>query len=150
MRMQCHDNISVLSVPQQRKAFATYRWRMHCWWQFSLNPVVSSNDTTYETWLAYLLKSTIIYDINHHLSPKWRHAFNAARTTLHMLRERIHILRKRPQDIPRSPRPRCVVMTSRTTDTQPLPHDRVCPEANLILRGQVRNSHHLARGCLPS
>jgi hypothetical protein len=31
------------------------------------------------------------------------HAFNAAWTTLHTLQERIHALRKSPQDIPRSP-----------------------------------------------
>jgi hypothetical protein len=48
MRMQCHANVSVLSVPHQRKAFATYRWRTHSQWQFVLIPVVSSNDTTYE------------------------------------------------------------------------------------------------------
>jgi hypothetical protein len=47
-------------------------------------------------------------------------AFNNARITLHTLVERIHVLRKRPQDISRSPRPRCMVMASRTTDTQPL------------------------------
>jgi hypothetical protein len=78
------------------------------------------------------------------------HAFNAARTVLHMLRERIHILRKRPQDIPRSPRPRCVVVASHTTDMQPLPHDRDCPQANLVLRGRDQNSHHPAGGYLPS
>jgi hypothetical protein len=44
-------------------------------------------------------------------------AFNTAWTKLHTLRERIHVFRKRPQNIPRSPRPRCVVMTSRTIDT---------------------------------
>jgi hypothetical protein len=56
-------------------------------------------------------------------------AFNAAQTTMHMLRERIHILQKRPQDIPKSPHPRCAVVASRTTDTQPLPHDRDYPKA---------------------
>jgi hypothetical protein len=54
--------------------------------------------------------------------------FNIARTTLHTLRERIYILRKRPQGIPRSPRPRCVVVTSRTIDAQPLTHDRDYPK----------------------
>jgi hypothetical protein len=43
-------------------------------------------------------------------------AFDAAQIALHTLQERIHILRKRPQDIPMSPRPRCVVATSRTID----------------------------------
>jgi hypothetical protein len=76
--------------------------------------------------------------------------FNATRTVLHTLREHIHVLSKRPQDIPRSPRPRCTVVTSRTIDMQPLPHDRDCHQANLILRGRVRDSHHLVGGYLPS
>jgi hypothetical protein len=33
---------------------------------------------------------------------------------------------------------------------QPLTHDRDCPQASLILRGWVLNSHHLAGGYLPS
>jgi hypothetical protein len=70
--------------------------------------------------------------------------------TLHTLRERIHILRKRPKDIPRSTHPRCVVVTSSMTDTYPLPHDRDCPQANLVLRGQVRDSYHPAKGYLHS
>jgi hypothetical protein len=82
--------------------------------------------------------------------PSDTHAFNAAQTVLHTLRECIHILRKRPQDIPRFTRPRCVVMTSRTTDTQLLPQDRDYPEASLVLRGWIRDSHHLAGGYLPS
>jgi hypothetical protein len=59
-------------------------------------------------------------------------AFNAA--ALHTLREHIHVLRKRSQDIPRSPRSRCVVVTSHMTDMQLLLHDRDCPKENLILR----------------
>jgi hypothetical protein len=51
--------------------------------------------------------------------PTSARAFNATWTTLHTLRERIHVLRKRPQDIPRSPRPRCMVIANRMTDTQP-------------------------------
>jgi hypothetical protein len=55
MGMQCHDIMSVLSVPHQKKSFYhTYRRRMYNRWQIRLNPVVSSNDTTYEMWLAYL------------------------------------------------------------------------------------------------
>jgi hypothetical protein len=69
--------------------------------------------------------------------------FNATRTTMYMVRERIHVLRKKPKDIHRSPRPRCAVVVSRTIDTQPLPHDRDCPQARLVLRGWVRDSHHL-------
>jgi hypothetical protein len=38
----------------------------------TLIPIVTSSDTIYETWLVYPQKSTIISDIHHHLSPKWR------------------------------------------------------------------------------
>jgi hypothetical protein len=69
--------------------------------------------------------------------PSGTHAFNAARTMLHMLQEYIHVLRKRPQDIPRSPLSRCMIVDNRTTDTQPLPHDRDYPQESLILRGRV-------------
>jgi hypothetical protein len=82
--------------------------------------------------------------------PSGTRAFNAARTTLHTLQERIHVLRKRPQDIPRSPHRRCAVVVSRTIDTQPLPHDRDCPQANLVLRGRAQDSRHLAGGYLHS
>jgi hypothetical protein len=78
--------------------------------------------------------------------PSGVRAFNAARTTLHTLREHIYVLRKRPQGIPRSPRPRCVVVTSRTIDAQPLLHDRDCPQKSLILRGWIWDSHLLAGG----
>jgi hypothetical protein len=53
--------------------------------------------------------------------PSGIRVFNDARTALHTLRERIHILRKIPQEIPRSLGPRCAVVTSRMTDTHPLP-----------------------------
>jgi hypothetical protein len=82
--------------------------------------------------------------------PSGTRAFNAAHTVLHTLRERIHVLSKRPQNIHRSPRLRCAVMASHTTDTQPLPHDRDRPQANLVLRERIRDSHHPARGHLPS
>jgi hypothetical protein len=45
------------------------------------------------------------------------HAFSTAWIALYTLRERIHVLRMRLQDIPRSTCPRCTVVTSRTTDT---------------------------------
>jgi hypothetical protein len=41
-------------------------------------------------------------------------------------------------------------MVSHTTNTQPLLYDRDCHQANLILRGQVWDSHHLAGGYLTS
>jgi hypothetical protein len=43
-----------------------------------------------------------------------------------------------------------MIVTSRTTDTQPLLHDRNYPQASLVLRGQIRDSHHLAGGYFPS
>jgi hypothetical protein len=41
-------------------------------------------------------------------------------------------------------------MTRRTMDTQPLPHDRECPQASLVLRERVQESHHSAGGYLHS
>jgi hypothetical protein len=86
-------------------------------WQITLISVVSSSDMTYANmvsvpteehnrYIAYI----IIY------SPSGACAFNTAWTALHTLRERINVLRKRPQDNPRFPRPRCAVVTSRMTD----------------------------------
>jgi hypothetical protein len=49
-----------------------------------------------------------------------------------------------------STRPEYALVTSRTMDTQPLQHDRKCPQASLILRGRVRDSHHPVGGYLPS
>jgi hypothetical protein len=86
------------------------------------------------------------YIITYPLSDAY--VFNAVRTTLYTLRERIHVLRKWPQDIPRSTCPRCTVVTSRMTDTQPLLPDRDCPQASLVLRGWVQDSHHPTGGYL--
>jgi hypothetical protein len=52
--MQCHVNMSALFVLTKRKAFATYRWHTYSRWQFALNPMVNSSDTTYDIWLVYL------------------------------------------------------------------------------------------------
>jgi hypothetical protein len=82
--------------------------------------------------------------------PSGARVFNATWTAPHTLRELIHILRKRLQGMPRSPCPRCVVMTSHITDTQPLLQYRDCPQTNLILREQVQYSHHPVGGNLPS
>jgi hypothetical protein len=82
--------------------------------------------------------------------PSGAHSFNVAWTVPHTLQEHIDILRKRPQGIPKSSRPRYVVMASRTTDTQPLLHDRDCPQVSLVLRGWVWDSHHPVEGYLHS
>jgi hypothetical protein len=136
-----------LCVPHQMKSLTKYRWHTYNRWQIALIIASSSSDLTYKMWLAYLQK-IIIYITTY--PPSCACAFNTARTAVHTLWERIHVLRKRPQDIPRSPRRRCVVMTSRSTDMQPLPNDRDCPQVNLILRGRVRDSHHPVGGYLPS
>jgi hypothetical protein len=51
--------------------------------------------------------------------PSGAHTFNVAWTMLHTLQERIHILRKRAQDISRFPRPRCAVVISPTMTHNP-------------------------------
>jgi hypothetical protein len=147
-----HDNMSVIFIPHQKKSFYhTYKWSTHSRWQFTLNPVVSSNDTTYGNVVSVPIEKYNIHMIYiTTYPPSGAHAFNAAWIALHTLRECIHVLRKWPQDIPRSPHPRCTVMATRTTDTQPLLHDMDNPQANLILRGWVRDSHHPTRGNLPS
>jgi hypothetical protein len=58
--------------------------------------------------------------------------------------------RRHPQDIIRSPHPRCAVMASHMADTQLMPHDMDCPQASLVLRGHVWDSHYPAGGNLPS
>jgi hypothetical protein len=58
-------------------------------------------------------------------------AFNAARITLHTL-------------------PRCAVLASCTTNTQPLPHNSDRPQASLVFREWVQDSYHPAGEYLPS
>jgi hypothetical protein len=143
--------LAIFYVPHQKKSFAKYKWRTYNRWQITLIPIVSSSDMTYVNEISVLAEEHnryMIYIITY--PPSGARAFNAARIILHTLRERIHVLRKRQQDIVRSPCPSCAVVASRTIDTQPLPHDRDCPQANLVLRGRVRNSHHLVEGYLPS
>jgi hypothetical protein len=151
MHMQDQDKIPVLRVPHQKKSFAKYRRRTYSWWQIALIPIVSSRGMTYANVVSVPANEHNRYMtyITTHL-PSGAHVFNAAWIALHTSRERIHVLRKRPQDIPKSPRPRCAVMASRTIDTQPLPHDRDCPQVGLVLRGWVRDSHHPVGGYLPS
>jgi hypothetical protein len=144
MHMQDHNNMSVIYVPHRNKSFGKYRWRMYNQWQITLMSVVSSSGMTYENVVSVPAEEHNWYIITY-ITPyplSATRAFNDAWTTLYTLRERIHVLRKRPQDIPKSPHPRCAVMASHTTDTQPLLRNRDCPQASLILKGRVRDSHH--------
>jgi hypothetical protein len=58
--------------------------------------------------------------------------------------------RRRPHDTLMSSCSRCAVVASHMIDTRPLPHDRDCPQASLVLRGRVQYSHHLTGGNLAS
>jgi hypothetical protein len=58
--------------------------------------------------------------------------------------------RRHRQNIHRFSRPKCTIMVSHMTDMQPLPHDRDCPQASLVLWERVRDSHLPSRGKLPS
>jgi hypothetical protein len=53
------------------KAFAKYRWRTYSQWQFTHIPVVISSEMTYGSVVSIPAKKYNIYDIHHHLSPKW-------------------------------------------------------------------------------
>jgi hypothetical protein len=149
--MQCHDNMSVLSVPHQKKLLPNIDGVCIVGGKMHLSLLLVLTRQSYA-----IVVSVPTKEHNIHMTyittypPSGARGFNAARTALHTLRECIQVLRKRPQDIPRSPRPRCAVVASRMIDMQPIPHDRDCPQANLALRGQVRVSHHPARGYLPS
>jgi hypothetical protein len=149
--MQCHVIMSVLSVPHQRNTFATHIGGVRIvGGNLHSNPLLVLMVRVTETWLAYLQKSTIDMIYINTYPPSGAHMFNVAWTALHTLEEHIHILRKRSQDIPRSPCPRCVVVANRMTDMQPLPHDLDCPQANLVLTGWVQDLHHPVGGYLPS
>jgi hypothetical protein len=128
MHMQDHDKTPVLYIPHQNKSFAKYRWRTYSRWQITLIFIVSSSGMTYTNMVSIPTE-----EHNRYMTyittypPSGAYAFNVAWTALHTLQERIHVLRKWPQDNPRSPHPTCAVMTSCTMDTQPLLYDRDRP-----------------------
>jgi hypothetical protein len=135
-----------------KEKIVKYIWRIYSLWQMVLIPVVSSNDMTYV--IVITISTENIIDIYTHALPLIP---QVAPTCLTLRGQRcIHyesiftFCRRRPQDIPRSPHPRCMVMASRMIDTQLILHDMDCPQATLVLRGRVRDSHHLAGGNLPS
>jgi len=88
--MPWHD-MSVLYV-LTKENFCQYRWRSHNRWQNALKPVVSSNETAYDNVVSVPAENTIdiIYTSITTYPPSGAHAFNAAWTALHTLRERIH------------------------------------------------------------
>jgi hypothetical protein len=107
-------------------------------WQIALIPVVSSKqyDLLKRGWHIYRKQNRYIYTHTSPLIPQVAHVC----LTLHGQRciryENIFTsCRRHPQDIPRSPHPRCAIVASRTIDTQSLPHDRDSPQAILVLRG---------------
>jgi hypothetical protein len=77
--MMQHENampwqhVSPIHSSPKRKAFAQYRCRTYSWWQLALNPVVGSNEMTYKSMVSVRVEKHNIYDIHHHLSPKWCH-----------------------------------------------------------------------------
>jgi hypothetical protein len=110
------------------------------------------SDMTYSNVVSVRVEN--ITDIYNRTSPLITQVA-AMRLTLHGQHSIRHMnvfmfCRRRPQDIPRSSCPRCAVMASRMIDTQPLLHDRDCPQASLVLRGRVQDSHHPVGGNLPS
>jgi hypothetical protein len=151
MNVWCHATCRPYTSLAKRKTFAIYRRRTHSRCQIALIPVVSYSGITYANVVSVPTEEHnryMIYITTYLLSGT--HAFNVAWIALHMLQECIHVLRKWPQEIPRSPHPMCAVVTHCTIDTQPLPHDRDCPQASLILRGRVQDSHHPMGGYLLS
>jgi hypothetical protein len=71
----------------------------------ALIPVVSSNETTLHN-RGYRTYRKAQYTYMTYITtypPSGAHEFNVVWTALHTLQECIHILRKRPQDIPMSP-----------------------------------------------
>jgi hypothetical protein len=58
------------SSPKEK--FTRYIRRMYSRWQIALVPVVSSSGMTYANMVSVPAKKHNIYDIHHHLSPKWR------------------------------------------------------------------------------
>ena len=91
-----------------------------------------------ETWdvtLVYLQKITIYLYITTY-PPSGARAFNAARTALHTLRERIHFPCKAHHGkFRRSPRPTCAAKTkSQGEALQPVSFHTACPQVSHVLR----------------
>jgi hypothetical protein len=59
MSVWCYATCQPYTFLTKRKGLIKYIWHTHSRWQFALNPMISSNDTIYEMWLAYPHKSII-------------------------------------------------------------------------------------------
>jgi hypothetical protein len=144
-------NMSVLYVLTKRKSLLNIDGIRVVSDKVTLIPVVSSNEIIiHKRGQRSCRRTQYTYTYISIYPPSGSHAFNASWTTLYTLRECIHVLHKQPQDIPSSSCTWCAVVTRRTMDTQPLSHDRDCPQANLVLRGRFQDLHHPAGGYLPS
>jgi hypothetical protein len=112
-------NKSVLYVPHQKKKNSPNIDGVRIvGGKVVLITVVSSRGMTYANMISILTEEHNVY-MTYIITypPCGTHAFNAARIVLHTLQECIHVSRKGPKDIPRSPRPRCTVMVNRMIDT---------------------------------
>jgi hypothetical protein len=104
----------------KRKTFAQYRWCTYSWWQFTLIPVVIPSEMTYESVVSVPTEKYKYIGHTSPLIPQVAPTRLTLRGLLCMSYENVFTsCRRHPQDIPKSPRPRCVVMVSRMTDTQP-------------------------------
>jgi hypothetical protein len=139
-----------MSSPKEK--IVKYSWHTCSRWQDTFILWLILHEVTYEIMVSVPIENMIdIYNLTSPLIPQ------VASMCLMLHGHRcIHYenvftyCRRRPQDIPRSPCPRCMVMASCMIDTQSISHDMDCPQASLVLRGRVRNSHHPVRGYLSS
>jgi hypothetical protein len=137
--------------PHQKKKFAKCSLRTYSRWQIALILVVCSSSMTYTNMVSVPAeKHMYIWYTSPLILP-------VVPTCLTLRGQRcIHYknvftsCRRGLQDIPRPPRPRCAVVASCMIDMQPLPYNRDCPQASLILGGQVWDSHHPVGENLPS
>jgi hypothetical protein len=151
MSVWWHDNKqSYTSSPKEK--IVKYSWRTCSRWQDTLILWLILREVTYEIMVSVPTENMI--DIYDHTSPLIPHVTHV-RLMLHG-QHCIHYMniftscRRRPQEIPRSPHSRCMVMASCMIDMQSISHDMDSPEASLVLRGRVPDSHHPARGYLCS
>jgi hypothetical protein len=142
---------AVLYILTKRK-IVKYIWHTCSWWQDTFSLWLILRKVTYEMMVSVPTENMI--DIYNHTSPLIPQVASVC-LTLHGQRcihyENVFTSCKtQPQDIPRSPHPWCMVMASCMIDMRSILHDMDCPQASLVLRRQVRNSHHPTRGYLPS